>query len=362
MFTISTAELKRFIKQSKHIQINTVISIDEFIRIRATKEKTTMTKVNATQFVISEVEADCQEPITILVREKSLITAVNTTTESEIEFRIEGGNVILDDKVCPIKSQTEDAALFKKTEEPSMEGSFELTSEILSAMTKAKHQVLAKIDNDVRAWMTFICCFQVNGKSYIVGNDGFIGYFKRVSELIPQFALDPDVINPISNYPLINFLPTEKHNFFQTLGVTYGFLKSEAKLPDITPFITKINPSASFTMRRSKLIALCERAIGLNVSAMTPQIAISDYDDQTIRFSFQDFSEANSFEELVRVKDKQNDIEEMEFGAANLIKCLKDSSIDELVFGQFATGVKFTSPEEPDYFGVAMCQQKKPTQ
>lgn len=357
MITIPTSEIKRFLSQANFLKGNNAIPILDYIKIDHRRNGTTMTKTNLESTVIADVEADGKEECVLAVQANALAAVVNTTFSDSIKIGLSEDSryAIIDDGKIPTKSQAENVENFPSLEIPDMNKAVEIDKEVLNALSTAKtHCLPLDPTNPSPGFMNLVFIVIVNDDKYVFGTRGGIIYFKKVDNSLPELSLFPDVVNVISKYPMLKHVATEKYDFFQSVGVTYSFVKPETKAPQLSHIIAQSKSDNSFIIDRQDVINFCERAIALNTTAVVSTVSLEDAGKKSIKLRFTDQSDNNSCSEKIEVEEKTFEPEKFSFLPKNLVTVLKSTSASKVKVSRIPNNSVITSEEDPNYIGFSI--------
>lgn len=354
MITISISELKRFLNNAANIKENRMLPILSYIKLECKGKSATLIKTSLHSFVIAEVEAEFKKDETILIEEQILAGAVNFSKGSELKISVVGKNVVMNDGFGDTKCQVQDIVNFPAVETNTEKEKIEISTDVIAALKLAKNHVLTVTDKDMRNWMSFVHIVEIGDKGYVVGANGQISYFKSFKVELPKISLDPDTVTVLAKYPSVNYSSNARYDYFQCLGITYGFIKTETACPNFEPILERFKSENSFMLNTNDILLFCEKAISINTSSVPPEVSIEDGGNGSLLLKFVGISDNESTMEKVKADGKTYEVEKILFQPRNLLTAVKDLGVDKIKVSKIHGNMVITSDEEKNYIGSVM--------
>lgn len=354
MIVISITELKKFLSNSSNIRNNNIIPILSYIKLECKGKIATLIKTNLHSFIISQIDAEFKKDITILIDEQILASAVNFSKGKDLKISVVGKDIVMNDGFGDTKCQVQDVVNFPAVDTNTGKGAIEFTEDVISALGLAKNHILTSSDKEMRNWMSFVHIRTINNKSHVVGANGSVSYFKSFGEALPEISLDPDTVSIISKYPFVHYSSNDRYDYFQCLGVTYGFIKTETACPKFEPIIDRFKSENSFIINSRDIVLFCEKAISMNRSSVPPEVSIENGDNGSLLLNFVGISDNESASEKIKSDKKTYNVEKILFQPKNMITAVKDLGVEKIKISKIFGNMILSSDEEKDYTGSVM--------
>lgn len=352
MITINVSELKRFLNAAKNIKDSRIIPILAYIKIECSGDAATMTKTNLHSFLVMEVDAKFDNDCVFLIDEQTLNACAFYAKDKVVEVKLIGKNVVMSDGYMEWKTPTIENNF--PTTEINIEEKISLDAEVLSAMFLAKQHTLSASDKSIRGWKCFVHVMKINKKSFVVGLNGFISYFKSFKENLPEISLDPDTVGIVCKFPEIYYSAGSRYDYFQYLDITYGFIKAETARPNLDVIFERLKSEDSLIANRKDLVNFCEAVVSINGSSIPPEVSIKNDGKDKIIIRHTDLTGVEKAVESIKVDKKTFDVPEILFQPKNLLTVMKDLGVDKVKLSKIDGNLIITSDEEKDYVGSIM--------
>lgn len=353
MITISVSELKKFMSHSKNIRANGILPILSYVKLECIGKNATLTKTNLHSFVVVDIEADFKNDETILIEEQTLNSCVNFSKGDSIKIEVKGINVVLDDGFRKLQSQFEDAKNFPAVDGMNDTKIIEFDESLIKSLSLAKNHTLPA-SNGMREWKSFVHVLKIGSKSFVVGINGAVSYFRSFKEVLPELSLDPETVAIICKFPSLNYNSNERYDYFQYLGVTYGFIKAETGRPQLEGIFDKFKSEDSLIVNRKDLVDFCDMVSSLNGSHIPPEVTLNDKGKDKLLLKYIDMTGIEKASEPISVESKTFNVPEILFQPKNLLTVMKDLGTEKVKISKILGNMIITTEEEPEYTGSIM--------
>lgn len=352
MIIIPISELKRFIANSKNIKDSKILPILSYLKIECKGTSTTITKTNLNSFVVSEIECDFKEDQVLLIEEKVLAECATFSRGQSLSISISGKNIVLDDGHSTSKCQRiEDH--FPAVEIAADENKTTLNTDVICAMSIATKHALLSTERGLRDWKSFVNIIKVGKKNCVAAANGSISYFKYFKQKLPVISLEPETVGIISKFPELEYFSSDRYDYFRCLDVTYGFIKSEVKSPELDTVLEKFKSDDSFEMKKRDMVDFCESAIFLNGSSLAPEVCISEKKDE-LYLTFEDIAgNRGKTQKIVQAKKTYN-VSDILFQPRNMLTALSGIDADTIKISKIFGNMILSTDEDKDYIGSVM--------
>jgi hypothetical protein len=351
MISIDIKQLKKFLSAAKNIKNRNILPICDYIKLECKGTVCTMTKTNLEAFVVCEVDAAFSKDETVLIDEHTLNSAVAYVNGNILNISVVGKKVFLKDGVGESWCSFEDPKIFPKIESNNDLKKTNLSTEIISALSIARNHT--KQTSEMTEWKCFVQVAKVGKKVLIGASNDFVMYLKFFDEDMPEMILSPDVINAISDLPYADVSSSEKFDFFDSVGVTYGFRQSVSVKPELNYLWKKLEPKNSFSVCRKSLLKFCEKVIGMNKSSIVPEIYLKDEGEDLIMV-FDGPIDSQGAQEVIKATNKTTSFPKTAFQPRFLITALKDLGTDTVSLTKHSGQILVTVDDDENYKGTIM--------
>lgn len=353
MITINTNEIKKFISASKNIKDNRILPIYSYVKLVCSKKNATFYKSNGHSFLIFPIEAVFEKDITVLIEEKTLLGFINATSAKDITIEVKDGKIFISDGLKNVSCQSIPDN-YPAIQPLSNEDKKLLDTDVLQSLFLAKSHASIATDKQMRAWTSFVHIQKNKTKYFIAGLNGQTSYIHSYKGDYPELCLDLDVVSIISKFPALHYTSSGNYDCFDSGNLCYGFIKTEAKCPDLSTIVNRFKSDEHFTVNRKRIVDFCEMVIDINDSNIPPEVAISDAGGGAISLKFSSISGNQTAEETIEVENKNFTVNEFVFQPKNMILLLKELDFVKINMAYTSHNFIISSPEEPNYIGSIM--------
>lgn len=356
MITIQTSQIKKFISASEGVSDSKMLPIYGYVKLVCRKDGSYLIKHNGHRFVVFDVDASFKEEQTIMIETKPLFGFVKFSRTENIMISPNGMNVKINDGERSISCQiTKD--LYPSIPDHSKINKFELSTEVIESLAIAKTHSLASSDNSMRPWTCFVHVRKIGDKFFVIGTRGEVTYFKGFKEDLTEMSLEPEVISTIQSNKQLSYCSVENFDYFETIGILYGFIKPETRCSDmVDKVLQNFESPNSFEVNTRPILDFCEMVTLVNDSSVPAQIKIEGKGktkNGNIVLRFSDISDNVNAQESIPVQNKTFEFNQCFFLPRNLITVLKGAKKDRVKISYAHSNFIVTSSEE-DYIGAIM--------
>lgn len=358
MATISTKEVKKFINAAKNIKSSNLLPIYSYVKLECNGDSASFCKSNGHSFVSCPVKAEFDKNVVFIIDERAFFGFVNKA-EGDV-ITIEDGSegkgedkkemICFSDGVKKGKSSKVDN-VFPLIESRTDEIETVFDSDVLTSIFLSKECVLVAVDKVMRIWNTFCHIMKINKNSYVVGSNGAISYFKKFKQNLPCLIIESDVADVITKFDSVSHCSVGNYDLFNCNNTTYGFIKSEMAVPDLTPIFDRLKSEEYFVINRKKLLNFCETVVDMNSSSVAPEVSISNADKNDVMLEFNGIG-GQALDEKVKVEKKNFELNPFVFQPKNMIVVLKDLGVEKIKLSYIQHNFLITSEEDKDYLGT----------
>lgn len=353
MVKIATSELKKFFDYARPIKESRLLPIYQYVKLVCQGDSAILCKSNGHSFVVCQVKAEFKKNITLILEEKKLSGIAINDKKKEITISEEGNAILITDGSVKLRHQKQEDVypiIQPKTDNESTT----FSTEILAALYVARNHGKPIDDPSVRPWMSYVHIAQVNKKSYIVGTNGMISFFKSFKEKLPSLCLDYETIAAIKQFSEVTYSRIGNYDYFESGIVSYGFIKSESTVPDFTPLLEKFKSNDYLIVNKQSIIDFCQLVIRINSSFTQPEVMLTSDGKKGIKLSFTGMADDESAEEPIKCKEKTFNPEDFLFIPDKMIIALKDIDSEMVKLSHIEYHFIFTTEDDKNYIGAIM--------
>lgn len=310
---IPLADLISFKRNSSFIKSFGILPIYDYVLF----DSGMMIKSNQREFVIQKANFMG----TFLVEERVLFNFMEYANGSDILFTVNGKKITISDGNAQVTSQTDDPANFKMPESTT-DGKQSISNEVLQSILIASKYTKDDENSPITPYV-FI------GKKSVAASDALIVYYKNFDFELPEIILSRPHAEKIGTLTDVLYTNNERYNIFESKGVTFGFIKHEAKYQDMSVFFGK-DKGDSFVVNKNDFLSFVDACISISPSKLVyPTFKI---EDGQLLLSMADRDYDLDFKKKVPCDGKMNGA----FGyiGTQMSKLLKTAPDTELTFTQ----------------------------
>lgn len=360
MVKISISEVRKFIGAAKPIKDTKILPIYAYIKLECEAGEGVFYKSNGSSFVVCHVEADMiAKKEAFIIEEKALFGLATFSSGKMISISKEGDSIVLNDGSKTVSCKTHPLNHFPAIQPKENVESFVFNEDVLGSLFMAKSHALVPADASMKAPACYVHMKEVSKSFYISAWNGQIIYLKKFKEKMPSISLDPETISVISGLRLVSYSRCGNYDYFDGGTISYGFIKPECTIPDISMMVNNFKHQEFFTVDRKPILDFCEMVLNVNNSYIPPEISISS-NGECVYLKFQDFSEEQKkSEDKLSFTGKGSLSEPFYFLPRNMITVLKNLGCDKLNISSNQHNLLISSDEEEGYIGSVTELMKK---
>lgn len=247
---IRCKEIVDFKENSSRISPDELHPINSFIRIDWKDNYCTVTKNGMIAFIKKNIPSESKlSDGSILVSEDKLFNIATDSKSDTIEIIRSEKGIKLTSGSIRSNINTDDVAKFQFNEVPTS-GWKKI---YLQAITTFENAVNFILDDPDKAAPQ--CCNIFCKGNTIVACNGFIAFFKKLQDEIPELILRKEVIQAIRNMPGAEYASNSSYDFFKAESTLYGFSKHEIPFYDMSQFGQMESNDLSFFINKTDLIS-----------------------------------------------------------------------------------------------------------
>lgn len=352
MITISTKEIKRFKSAADLIPENHLLPVYSYIKLVVDKDRSYFVKHSGERFLVFDVDATCDKPQTLMIETKPFFGFIGCTKSDFISISLSGKKIKIDDGQEPVSFQTTND-LFPTIHEKDGDKSIEISEEARAAIVTARSHARSSSEINPTDWMCYIHMKKMNEKFYVVSTKTELTYFNGFEEELPEISISQSVVSVLSSGSNFTYSSAKNYDYFETIGVLYGFLKAEIRCPKEVEYVLKNMKSESyFEVERQPIVDFCNLVLAINNSSVVPQIKFSSSGDQVIA-SFKDTMDNINTERKIPIENKTFDFTEIPFQPKNILTVLNGIDSERVKVSYGHRNFIITN-NEPNYMGAVM--------
>lgn len=354
MITIKNSEFKKGLNKTNAISGKNILPVLDYIKLDFKNDRCTLTKTVFDSFIVADIEADFKKDGSLLLDIEKTSSFVNSSEGEETTISVKKDRVILDDGFTNAWFPLADVKHYPVVESNSECEKFELTKQVIDVLKQASKHAMPIRDKETRVWQTFTHTKTISDKNYVIGFGESIVFAKEVvTDKWPQMSVDPKVISMIGSLPSVEYSATDNYDFFESVGILYGFRKYETICPVVKEVLDRFVSEESFEINRDSFVLFCELVSGQHKSSLSAVIEVSDSGKDEVLLKYEPYSGDGGAEKKIKVKNKTYNLDKTYYSPNLFLTVLKNiDHSDEIKISKIKGFNVINILGEDDYVGA----------
>jgi DNA polymerase III sliding clamp (beta) subunit (PCNA family) len=350
MISVSTSDLREFVKKARFVKPNMAIAILGYIKLTCENGVATLVKTNLGASIAQVLPATYDKDITILLDERIVSNLCGATQSSEIKISTDGQDVFITDGRTKLSFQFEDIVNFppdRKWDEaiPSLS----IGQDVIKSIGVAS-KYIAFGEGKTLTHYSFVHLAVRGSRWDVYAMGGNAIYAKSFKSVLPKVLLSSEACAAISGLDNVQYQLCNNTDLFKAGEVVYGFTQQGFGTPGYEGFLGGVKTEGGFIVAKDHLVRFCELSMGASPSNI-PLVEMQG-SDGVLHLSFEDKDYRVSNKEDIEV-EMAEPVAPFTFNAKSLQPALKALPYEVLHLIPVKEGIySIQTKEDPDYLGI----------